>query len=72
MKCPKCGIDLMIQSAYDETVVEGDTEYTYTVRERMCPNPRCENYLDTVDVDRKIIGVKNAVDNSAGEEVIRV
>lgn len=70
MKCPKCGIDLRIQSAYDETVSEGDVEYTYRVRERMCPNPRCENYLDTVDIDRKITGIRNTADISEGEEVI--
>jgi len=70
MKCPKCGIDLRIQSAYDETVMEGDVEYTYRVRERMCPNPKCENYLDTVDIDRKIVGIRDTADNSEGEEVI--
>ena len=68
MKCPKCGIEMMIQSAYDETVLEGETEYTYTVRERMCPNPRCENYLDTVDIDRKITRIS---ETSADEEVIQ-
>lgn len=67
MKCPKCGIEMMIQSAYDETVLEGETEYTYTVRERMCPNPRCENYLDTVDIDRKITRIS---ETSADEEVM--
>jgi len=70
MKCPKCGIDLRIQSAYDETVSEGDVEYTYRVRERMCPNPQCENYLDTVDIDRKMTGIRNADDVSEGGEVI--
>lgn len=70
MKCPKCGIDLRIQSAYDETVMEGDVEYIYRVRERMCPNPKCENYLDTVDIDRKIVGIRDTADNSEGEEVI--
>lgn len=70
MKCPKCGIDLRIQSAYDETVSEGETEYTYRVRERMCPNPQCENYLDTVDIDRKITGIRDNTDIPEGEEVI--
>ncbi len=70
MKCPKCGVDLRIQSAYEETVYEGDMEYTYRVRERMCPNPQCENYLDTVDIDRKITEVKDESDTATGEEVI--
>lgn len=69
MKCPRCGIDLRIQSAYDETVSEGDIQYTYRVRERMCPNPQCENYMDIVDIDRKITEVKDESDISAGEEV---
>lgn len=69
MKCPKCGVELMIQSAYDETVAEGDTEYTYRVLEKMCPNPRCENYLDTVDIDRKIMQINDSQDSKMGEEV---
>lgn len=61
MKCPKCGIEMMIQGT--RTEVNGDDSPTtptevYTVLVMTCRNPQCQGH--TEEVKEKIYtGVKS-------------